>query len=247
MIERERGQYMKSISSKKNLIRVVIPFLIIGTTLSIVSCKGLPYKEEDILCDYPDLNCLYYVKNEYKEYKYSDYIIDDVTNGDYKNSTPSISDYKNGSGMLDYDIAAYVEARTDFMLKKELIDKYEISVTEICAEVRDDYFRERNALVYFYDKETKKSTLLHDTYVSNISYDDEIPMIWFDVDEGNGVDESLRDRKILLSDIIAANSTLEGYMRIYLGADRTRYQFFMDERVENDNSYIATSSDVATD
>lgn len=240
---------MLKVFKAKSISKVLARVLIIVMTLSLTSCKGLPYKEEDILCEYPDFNCLYYVKNEYKEYKYSDYIIDDVSNGQYKKATPNIADFKNGSGMLDYDIGAYVEARTDFMLKKELIDKYEISVADICAKVRDDYFVERNALVHFYDKENKKDVLLHDSYVSNISYDDEIPVIWFDAsDDSIGeteAEESLEGRKILLSDIIAANSTIDGFMRIILGKNKIRYQYFMDRLSENIDNDISTSSEIA--
>ena len=220
--------------------------LLIIVSVIMVSCQSLPYTEDEILCDYGDLNCLYYVKNEYKEYKFSDYIIDDVSNGEYKTSTPSITDYKTGNGPLDYDIAAYVEARTDFALKKELIDKYEVTVTDSCARVRDENFAERNAYVYYYDKEKKENTLLYDGLVSNISYDDEVPVIWFDVNETGEIPPELTDgRKILLSDIIAANSTIDGYMRVLLGSGKTRYQFFGNKRIDNDIFYNdATSSEI---
>ncbi len=229
-------------------IKTIISFILIfAFACSMVSCGSLPYKEEDVLCEYPDLDTLYYAKNEYKEYKYSDYIIDDVSNGEYKTSTPSISDFKNGSGYLDYDIAAYVEARTDYALKVELIDKYEIKVDEICAKVRDDYFVERNAYVHYYDKNTKEDTLLYDGLVSNLSYDDEVPVIWFDVDDNadaSDTESSLDGKKILLSDIIAANSTIDGYMHILLGANKSRYQFFTNKRVDNTEFAVATESEI---
>ena len=219
----------------------IISLLLIGILLSITACST-PYTKEDILCEYDDFNSLYYAKNEYKTYKYSDYIDDDVSNGEYKKSTPSISDYKNGPGALDYDIPAYVAARTDFILKKELIDKYEVSVTDICAAVRDDYFRERRAHVYYYDKSTKKNSLLYDGLVSNLSYDDEVPYISFDIDDsGKPLEEEFAGRKMLLSDIIAANSTIDGFMRVIIGSGKKRLKFFMDREMEID---ISTSSEI---
>lgn len=231
----------------KSLILKKVLQITLGLIMSciVASCSTLPYKEEDILCEYTDLDTLYYVKNEYKEYKYSDYIIDDVSDGTYKMSTPSITDFKSGEGELDYDIAAYVEARTDFALKKELIDKYEDTVADICDKVRDDNFIDRNAYVHYYDKNTKEDTLLYDGLVSNISYDDEVPVIWFDVGDSNdGQLDDNEDRKIMLSDIIAANSTIDGYMHIILGAGKTRYQFFTNRRVDNTEISIATDSEV---
>ena len=229
---------------KKNIYSIIL----ILSMILLVSCKGKPYEESDILCEYDSLDALYYAKNEYKTYKYSDYIIDDISNGQYKNSTPSITDFKNGSGYFDYDIAAYVEARTDFVLKKELIDKYEVEVTDMCAKVRDDYFEERNAYVHYYDKNTKEDTLLYDGLVSNISYDNEVPVIWFEADEGKEDDkEELDGKKILLSDIIAANSTLDGYMRVILGRNKTRYQFFTNRQVENDEIGTATDSNLISE
>lgn len=228
-------------ASKKFKSRI-ISLLLLGMLLSITACST-PYTKDDILCEYEDFNSLYYAKNEYRNYKYSDYIYDDISNGEYKKSTPNITDYKNGPGMLDYDIPAYVAARTDFILKKELIDKYEVSVADICAAVRDDYFRERRAHVYYYDKSTKKNSLLYDGLVSNLSYDDELPYISFDIDDsGVPLEEEFNGRKMLLSDIIAANSTIDGFMRVIIGASKKRLKFFMDREVEVDTS---TASEIA--
>ena len=83
--------------------KIVSKILIISSILTLVSCAK-PYSEKEILCKYDDLNCLYYVKDSYKKYKYSDYIFDDVSNGLYQKSTPNIADYRIGRGMIDYDI-----------------------------------------------------------------------------------------------------------------------------------------------
>ena len=234
---------MKKIFNRMNK-SVIAWCLILTFILSLTSCT--PYKKEQILCEYDELGCLYYVKDEYKDYKYSDYIMDDISNGLYKKSTPNIADYKNGAGVLDYDIPGYVQARMDYAIKKELIQKYELSVEEICMRVRDDYFHQRNAYIYYYDKNTKKSKLLYDGLVTNITYDDETPMITFDVDESNSeLDDNLEGRRIMLSDIIAANSTIDGFMRVLLGTGKTKYKFFMDRRIDNDDLYngiIASSS-----
>ena len=226
-------QFMKLNNKIKNNIIVL---LIVTISLFSTACST-PYKKDDILCEYKDFNSLYYAKNEYTNYKYSDYIYDDISNGEYKRSTPNIADYKNGPGMLDYDIPSYVTARTDFILKKELIDKYETSVANICASVRDDYFRERKAHVYYYDKSTKKNSLLYDGLVSNLSYDDELPYISFDIDDsGISLEEELNGRKMPLSDIIAANSTIDGFMRVIIGSSKKRLKFFMDREMDVDTS-----------
>lgn len=230
------------LKTSKKFKNRIISLLLLGILLSITACS-VPYSKDDILCEYKDFNSLYYVKNEYKDYKYSDYIYDDISNGEYKRSTPNIADYKTGSGELDYDIPAYVAARTDFILKKELIDKYEVSVADVCAEVRDDYFRERRAYVYYYDKTTKKNSILYNGLVSNLSYDDEIPYISFDIDDsGILIEDELDGRKMLLSDIIAANSTIDGFMRVVIGSTKKRLKFFMDREIEVDTS---TASEIA--
>ena len=222
--------------NKKNIMKAILLFISLVASFSFVSCNSKPYNDSDVLCEYPDFNSLYYVKNEYKKYKYSDYIEDDVSTGEYKNSTPSITDFKIGDGFLDYDIENYVKARTDFLLKKELISKYELRMTEMCIAIKDDYFEERNAYVYYYDKGTRKNTLLYDGLVSNISYDDEMPYISFDVDEtGASIMDEFKGRKILLSDIIAANSTIEGYMRVLLSTDKKRKSFFMARETVSDS------------
>ena len=229
------------LDSSKMFKNKIVSLLLLAMLLSITACST-PYTKDDILCEYQDFNSLYYAKNEYSNYKYSDYIYDDISNGEYKKSTPNITDYKNGPGALDYDIPAYVAARTDFILKKELIGKYEVSVADICAAVRDDYFRERKAHVYYYDKSTKKNSLLYDGLVSNLSYDDELPYISFDIDDsGVSLEEEFDGRKMLLSDIIAANSTIDGFMRVIIGSGKKRLKFFMDKEVEIET---ATSSEI---
>lgn len=232
------------ISKSKNLISKI---LIIAMMLSLVACKK-DYDKKDVLCEYDELNCLYYVKDEYKKYKYSDYIYDDVSNGMYKKSTPNIADYRTGKGILDYDIENYVKARMDYSVKVDLIDKYEVKVDTICAAVRDDYFNQRNSYIYFYDKTNKKSTLLYDGEVTNISFDDEVPVIMFDivVPDTQKQQEQIEGRRMMLSDIIAANSTIDGYMKVILGTGKDRLRFFMDERIDNNGLYdeIATFSEI---
>ena len=92
------------------LKKIISSVLIVALVLGIVSCSK-PFSDDEILCDYEEMNCLYYVKDEFKKYKYSDYIFDDVSSGMYKKSTPNIADYRTGNGILDYDIEGYVKAR----------------------------------------------------------------------------------------------------------------------------------------
>lgn len=221
--------------------------MILALLFGLVSC-GKPYDDKEVLCKYDELDCLYYVKDKYKKYKYSDYIFDDVSSGMYKKSTPNIADYRTGNGILDYDIENYVKARMDYAIKLDLIDKYEMEVDNICAAVRDDYFMQRNSYIYYYDRKEKKSTLLYDGEVTNLSYDDEVPIIMFDITTKNTEIEqaSLSGRRMMLSDIIAANSTIDGYMKVILGTGKERLKFFMDKRIDNDELYrnISTISEI---
>lgn len=234
MIKRLNMNKVKSIISK---------LIIIALILTIVSCSK-PYAEKDVLCEYDELGCLYYVKDEYKKYKYSDYIFDDVSSGMYKKSTPNIADYRNGNGLLDYDIEGYIKARMDYAIKNDLIDKYELEVDSICAAVRDDYFMQRNSYIYFYDKNNNKSTLLYDGEVTNLSYDDELPVIMFDIATRNTEleQERISGRRMMLSDIIAANSTIDGYMKVILATGKERLKFFMNQRIDNDELYNNVAS-----
>lgn len=214
--------------------RLVIIFsLIMILTLVLTSC--LPYKENEILVKYDDINCLYYLKNETKMYKYGDYIIDDITNGEYQVGTPSIADYKTGSGMLDYDIDRFVKDRLDYGIKNELIKRYKDRVDEYCKLVKDGSFKERNSYIYFYDLEAKTSTKLNDVLATNISYDDEIPRIYFDIYDVNSNEnvEGNEKRKIMLSDIIASNMTLDGYMKVILSKGKIHKAFNMDFEVND--------------
>ncbi|MBO6118870.1 MAG: hypothetical protein J6P02_00155 [Lachnospiraceae bacterium] len=227
------------------LKKIISSVLIVALVLGIVSCSK-PFSDDEILCDYEEMNCLYYVKDEFKKYKYSDYIFDDVSSGMYKKSTPNIADYRTGNGILDYDIEGYVKARMDFAIKTDLIKKYEMEVDKICAMVRDDYFEQRNSHIYFYDKNKKTSTLLYDGEVTNLSYDDEVPTVMFDIttNDTKKEQEVIEGRRMMLSDIIAANSTIEGYMKVILGTGKERLKFYMDQRIDNDELYreIATMS-----
>ena len=228
-----------------NIKKIISKVLIISMIFVLASCSK-PYTNDDVLCKYDEMNCLYYVKDKYKKYKYSDYIFDDVSNGLYKKSTPNIADYRTGSGLLDYDIEKYVNARMDYAIKVDLINKYEIKLDEMCALVHDGYFEQRNSYVYFYDLNTNKNTLLYDGEVTNISYDDEVPTISFDILLGDDNDEvkNIEGRRIMLSDIIAANTTIEGYMKIILGTGKDRVKYFLDKRVEDSELLIASSSEI---
>lgn len=205
----------------------ILTLLIVAITLT--SCT--PYRKSDVLFEYPEYNALYYTKTEIKKYKYSDYIVDDVSNGSYKKSTPNIADYKTGNGALDYDIPAYVTAKMDYSIKVELIKKHEYEVDDICARVHDDYFEQKNSYIYFYDKKEKKSTLLSEKPVTNITYDDEMPTVTFDIDPAtiSELRKALDDRKIKLSDIIASNTTIDGFMRVFLGTGKLKLKFFLDK------------------
>lgn len=215
---------------KNKIVSVLLTCLII----SLTACSK-PYKESDILCKYDDMNCLYYTKDTYKKYKYSDYIFDDVSNEMYKKSTPNIADYRTGAGILDYDIEKYVNARMDYAIKVDLIEKYRMKLDSICATVHDDYFEQRNSYVYFYDLLNDKSTLLYDGEATNISYDDEVPTISFDIYDklDNEAQKNIEGRRIMLSDIIAANTTVDGYMKIILGTGKTRVKYFLDKKVDD--------------
>lgn len=222
---------------------VISKIIIVSLIFSLAAC-GKPYNDNEVLCTYDELNCLYYVKDEYKKYKYSDYIFDDVSNGMYKKSTPNIADYKTGNGILDYDIEGYVKARMDYSIKVDLIDRYEIEVDSICAAVRNDYFMQRNSYIYFYDIENKKNTLLYDGEVTNLSYDDEVPVIMFDITTKDTEMEQdrLSGRRMMLSDIIAANSTIDGYMKVILATGKERRKYFMDKRIDDDELYSSVAS-----
>lgn len=227
--------------NKQKIKKIISTILIISQLLLLFSCSK-PFADDDILCKYDELNCLYYSKDENKKFKYSDYIFDDVSSGQYIKSTPALADYKNGNGMLDYDIGAYVDARMSYALKVELIKKHQNEMDLICAKVHEDYFEQRNSYIYFYDNKTKKSTLLYDGPVTNISYDDEVPTISFDTnpDGDNASSKNIEGRRIMLSDIIASNMTVEGYMKVILGTGKKRVKFFLDKQV--DDSFIAPVS-----
>lgn len=222
---------------------VISKIIIVALIFSLSACSK-PYNDKEILCEYDELNCLYYVKDEYKKYKYSDYIFDDVSSGMYKKSTPNIADYKTGNGILDYDIEGYVKARMDYSIKVDLIDRHEIEVDSICAAVRNDYFMQRNSYIYYYDTKDKKSTLLYDGEVTNLSYDDEVPVIMFDITTKDTEIEQdrLAGRRMMLSDIIAANSTIDGYMKIILATGKERRKYFMDKRIDDDELYSSVAS-----
>ena len=226
----------------KYLKNKIVSLLIICFILSLTSCSK-PYKENEILCKYDDMNCLYYTKDTYKKYKYSDYIFDDVSNDMYKKSTPNITDYRIGTGILDYDIEKYVNARMDYAIKNDLIEKYRIKLDSICATVHDDYFEQRNSHIYFYDLTNNKNILLYDGEATNISYDDEVPTISFDINNEfeNDDQSNIEGRRIMLSDIIAANTTVDGYMKIILGTGKSRVKYFLDKRV-NDADIIDIAS-----
>ncbi len=231
---------------KKVIRNNIIALLIASFILPLISCSK-PYSKGDILCEYDALNCLYYVKTEIKKYKYSDYIFDDVSNGIYKKNTPSLADYKLSKAALDYDIPAYVQARMDYAIKTDLIDKYAIRMDGVCAAVHDDYFEQKNSYIHFYDKSQNKDTLLYDGTATNISYDDEVPSISFDIEYEDNFSDEYEGRRMMLSDIIASNTTIEGYMRVILGRGKERRKYFMDRRVDDSQIYdIATMSNVAT-
>ena len=185
---------------------------------------------ENIICEYSELDCLYYSKDSINKYKYSDYIYDDVSDGSYIFSTPSIAKY-TANGELD--IPNYVKAKSDYSIKVDLIDKYKDEIKNICNSVQNDYFEQKIMKIYYYDNTSKNEVLLYDGYVTNLSYDDEVPIIMFDVPTKDTklVQDSLKDRKMMLSDIFASNSTIEGYMRVILGAGKERLKFYMDEQV----------------
>lgn len=223
-----------------------IYLVLISLALILTSCS--PYKSDDVLFEYEDYGVVYYLKSENEKYKYSDYIIDDVSNGSYKKATPNIADYKNGTGLLDYDIPAYVDARLNYTIKVEIIKKHEFEVDDICSRVHDDSFEYKKSYIYMYDKNTQKSVKLCESPVTNISYDDAMPSITFDVEteESKKVLESYNGRKIKLSDIIAANSTIEGFMKVLLSQGKEKQKFFLDRRIDNDEMFdlVATISEI---
>ena len=126
-----------------------------------------------------------------------------------------------------------MKAKSDYSIKVDLIDKYKDEIKNICNSVQNDYFEQKIMKIYYYDNTSKNEVLLYDGYVTNLSYDDEVPIIMFDVPTKDTklVQDSLKDRKMMLSDIFASNSTIEGYMRVILGAGKERLKFYMDEQV----------------
>lgn len=218
-------------------IKILTSLLLV---VSLVSCA--PYKQDQVLFDYADLGCVYYLKTDNKSYKYSEFIYDDISNGEYKTATPNIADYRTGKNALDYDIPSYVNARMDFVMKKELIAKHEIEVDNMCDLVRNENFIYNQSYVYFYDESTKRNTLLCDSPVTNIAYDNEFPRISFDVENENTEKtfDSFRDRKIKLSDIIAANATPEAFMKVLLSQGKEKRAYIMDRRIDNDEMYGKT-------
>ena len=226
--------------NKTKFNKLISSILIISQLVLLFSCSK-PFTDDNVLCKYDELNCLYYSKDEIKKFKYSDYIFDDVSSGLYIKSTPALADYKTGNGMLDYDIGAYVDARMSYALKVELIKKHQHEMDLICAKVHEDYFEQRNSYIYFYDNKSNKSTLLYDGPVTNISYDDEVPTISFDTSVDDNVSsKNIEGRRIMLSDIIASNMTIDGYMKVILGTGKKRVKFFLNKQV--DDNFIAPVS-----
>lgn len=218
----------------KKFITTLSSILIISL---LMSC-GTPYKDSQILCDYKDYNCLYWTSDTYIEYKYSDYIVDDISNGAYKKGSPSLADYRTGTGLLDYDIPRYVEDRMNYSIKQEMIKKYELQIDDFCAIIRDDVFTQKNSMIHFYDKNKKEDILLSSVPATNVSYDDETPTIAFDIPSNEAEDisakESVDGRKINLSDVLASNMTPEGYMKVILAQGKEKKKFLMGEEIPKD-------------
>lgn len=222
---------MMSKMKLKKFINVIVGALILS---QLISCTT-PYKKDQILCDYADYNCLYWTVDTYKDYKYSDYIVDDISNGAYKKSSPSLANYRTGTGLLDYDIPRYVEDRMNYSIKQEMIKNYEMQIDDFCAIIRDEVFMQKNSLIHFYDKSKKIDILLSEVPATNISYDDETPTITFDIPSNDTDDikalENVEGRKINLSDVLASNMTPEGYMKVILSQGKEKKKYLMGEEI----------------
>ena len=223
---------------------VISKLLLVTMLMTLVSCA--PYSKSELICKYDDFNCVYYNKISYDTYKYSDYFYDDVSNGEYIIGTPSLSDFKLSEGLLDYDIEGFVIARRDYFIKQELISKNPEKAVEYASEVNNGYYRQKKSRIYYYDNATKKSYLLYDGDVVNIAYDDEMPIIYFDVENIKEKDEisSIKGRKLKLSDVIASNLTLENAIKVLLATGNEKMKFFMEKRIDNDPYYSATPSEL---
>lgn len=216
---------------KKLKIRIAITLVLSFLTLTLNACAF----GKKVLCKYDDVGCAYYVEDNFVDYKYSDFIEDDISNGEYKKPTPSIADYRIGGNPLDIDIPAYVNDRMNHALKNEIINNYEERILEYCKQVKDGVFKQRNSIIYFKDINSPQYIRLNETYATNMSYDDEVPSISFDILDENYVENDDSKKKMYLSDILTENLTIDGYMKIILSKGKSNKKFYRDEEslIEN--------------
>lgn len=213
--------------------KIIAKIVLIQMILNLFACSN-GIKQSEVICEYKSYNCLYYAKETFQKYKYSDYIFDDISNGAYRANTPSVADYRSEGSDFDFDVEAYVNDKMEYDIKVGMVEKYKSKIDEMCKSVQEDYFVQKKSQVYFYDKANNTHTLLYEGEATNISYDDELPTIMFDivVDGENEDAKSIEGRKMMLSDIIVANSSLDGYMKIILSAGKKRVKFLMEQRIE---------------
>lgn len=201
--------------AKKKVVALILVALCMQ---NVVACS--PFSKDEILVKYQTLNTLYYTKNVYKEYKYSDYLYDDITNGEYLLASPSMSAFS--------DFNDYVSARMIYSRKMQMIEKYHDRVMELVNQLNDSY-KEKNSIIYYYDANTKETTKLNSKFATNIEYDDETPYVRYDENEEI---EVLDIPKCGLSDIIAENYNINAYMKLILGSARKKVEYRGTNRFE---------------
>ena len=211
-----------------------ISFFLIALTILLSACSK-KVEIHNIICQYDDLECLYHDEIVYKQYRYNDYIYDDVSSGEYILSTPNVADYLDKTG--EVDVPRYADAWMDYSIKMQIAELYDIELQYICDQIKNGYFEQKNSKVYFYDKLNNINKLLYDDYVTNIVYDDGIPLISFDINE---IDEEelsvVKGRKMKLSDILASNSTIDNFMKVVLSKGKKKLIFYMGDIVDNDEN-----------
>ena len=225
-------------SNSKSLFKKLLAGVLFFYTISF--CFGCAIGKKEVLATYDDQKCEYIATSVTKNYRYRDYIVDDITDGSYKLSSPSITDYKIQGTVMDYDLAAYTSAKFDYELKVKAIESRENDLVDICRVVRENSFVDKSSMIYFHDLENDKTILLSQTPVTNLHVDPDIPYVYFNANpskksENDNVD--MRKRKIKLSDLISVGSSPEEYIKVMLFKNKEIKGYYRDQRI-NDESKL---------
>ena len=105
-------------------------------------------------------NFIYYGKTLYEEVKYSDYIIDDISDESFINNEPKITDFKGDEKIIDGEgLVSYIGAKTDYKLKQNFIDNNEEVIKNYIEKIATGSYVLEKTYVYAYDgKNTYKLT-----------------------------------------------------------------------------------------